>query len=82
MGAVVAMRHNPVIKIIFIRVDSLPRKTFGLEIILGRGLIMQIKLFHLFDFILLPSRVRISLNSSSLLMARQNDRDNHTVTAV
>ncbi|GCL49906.1 hypothetical protein NIES3804_14660 [Microcystis aeruginosa NIES-3804] len=33
------MKKYEAIKIIFIRVDSLTRKTFSLEIILGRGLI-------------------------------------------
>jgi hypothetical protein len=34
----ISLKKYEAIKIIFIRVDSLTRKTFGLEIILGRGL--------------------------------------------
>jgi hypothetical protein len=35
----ISLKKYEAIKIIFIRVDSLTRKTFSLEIILGRGLI-------------------------------------------
>jgi len=35
----ISLKKYEAIKIIFIRVDSLTRKTFGLEIILGRGLL-------------------------------------------
>ncbi len=35
----ISLKKYEAIKIIFIRVDSLTRKTFGLETILGRGLI-------------------------------------------
>ena len=41
----ISLKKSEAIKIIFIRVDSLTRKTFGLEIILGRGL-MQVLLLH------------------------------------
>ena len=34
----ISLKKYAAIKIIFIRVDSLTRKTLGLEIILGRGL--------------------------------------------
>ncbi|MDJ0537833.1 MAG: hypothetical protein PX481_03850, partial [Microcystis sp. M53603_WE2] len=36
----ISLKKYEAIKIIFIRVDSLTRKTFGLEIILGRGLLL------------------------------------------
>ncbi len=36
----ISLKKSEAIKIIFIRVDSLTRKTFGLEIILGRGLLL------------------------------------------
>ncbi|MFM2379193.1 MAG: hypothetical protein RLZZ143_1771 [Cyanobacteriota bacterium] len=36
----ISLKKYEAIKIIFIRVDSLTRKTFGLEIILGRGLLI------------------------------------------
>ena len=35
----ISLKKYEAIKIIFIRVYSLTRKTFGLEIILGRGLL-------------------------------------------
>ena len=36
----ISLKKYEAIKIIFIRVDSLNRKTFGLEIILWRGLLI------------------------------------------
>ncbi len=36
----ISLKKYAAIKIIFIRVDSLTRKTLGLEIILGRGLML------------------------------------------
>ncbi|MFM2380799.1 MAG: hypothetical protein RLZZ143_3382, partial [Cyanobacteriota bacterium] len=38
----ISLKKYEAIKIIFIRVDSLTRKTFGLEIILNRGLLYQL----------------------------------------
>jgi len=40
----ISLKKYEAIKIIFIRVDSLTRKTFGLEIILGRGLMVWKKI--------------------------------------
>ncbi len=41
----ISLKKYEAIKIIFIRVDSLTRKTFGLGIILGRGLLAVTVLF-------------------------------------